>query len=983
MDSKELKQLIKKEIAPILIGIRNDLDEKTNRPLIDKVEGVLLRGKKGKDGYTPVADKDYPSEKTVFQFIKDNLPKKGKDYFTDSDIKDIVSDVFKLIPSKEELKGEKGDNARVDYSIVESLASPLIENKYDQIKKYIDEITDRTIKAIEDSKIPELTPEKIRNKLESLKGNARLDAKSIKGLEKYMSSFISTSTGGGGGPSRLSQLSDVNVAGVTTDQSIKWNGTSWIPYTPTDLDEQTLQSVTSFGATTTIQSTFSGGIITPLIIGGTGTTSDLILQTTSGVGATGADIIFRGGNNGGTEFGRFFNSGNLSIGSSTEGAKLDILSTVAGTKGLVVQGHASQTASLAEFNFDATTYARFNATGGLYIRDEDTVGGVGKVLLTLDGPYGSTQFYGSFFNIANINLNNAQTLYIGRGGGGLGVGGYLGGITSKFAVNGNAVIGNGYTLLSAPTNGMLVEGDMGIGTGVTVGAKLQINSSATSKIGQIIRGFSGQTANLSEWQTSGGTVIDRVDYDGYIHRGDTIEWSETKALTAGAGGYIELGTMLGASISSSSTIEIYLQWYTGGNAQSRKYIVCGAYNALGGAWLRVEPYSEYNGYANAIELDAINAGANTKFRIIAPSITKRPSSVFVTYKITNPYLRTSTRGLSSVWTTSSTTGTDTSSLNPYPYTVIRQRNSELQIANINSSAGYSRVVPKESQTNEMGAGTKGLKLYNTGRVTADGSFGNAGGEFYGMTVSVPNATNDYCEFATISTGSFTAGVEIWTSVRQGGYAVSKRYMIQMDYGATGGAWHKLMPIASSGPYSGNDQDLEISITAGIATIRVRRVSGATTNATMYVGILIGAIETSVSVTQTNVTGTTTAPTVSFQPTAISQINGRVGIGSLTGDNPNSTLDLKGSLALPYVEKTSTYTISATDYTVNCTSGTFTVNLPTAVGIDGRTYVVKNSGAGTITLDGDGTETIDGLTTQSITTGLVMKVQSTGSNWIII
>lgn len=156
----------------MLIGIRNDLDSKTQKPLIDKVEGVLLRGRKGEDGYTPIADKDYPSEKTVFAFIKDNLPKKGKDYFTDSDIKDILSDVFKLIPSKEELKGEKGNNGTVDYSIVESLASPLIENKYNQIKKYIDDITDRTIKAIEDSKIPELSPEKIRNKLESLKGNA-------------------------------------------------------------------------------------------------------------------------------------------------------------------------------------------------------------------------------------------------------------------------------------------------------------------------------------------------------------------------------------------------------------------------------------------------------------------------------------------------------------------------------------------------------------------------------------------------------------------------------------------------------------------------------------------------------------------------------------------------------------------------------------------------------------------------------------------
>ena len=39
-----------------------------------------------------------------------------------------------------------------------------------------------------------------------------------------------------------------------------------------------------------------------------------------------------------------------------------------------------------------------------------------------------------------------------------------GGTLSTFGVNGNAVIGNGYTSTAAPTNGMLVQGNVGIGT---------------------------------------------------------------------------------------------------------------------------------------------------------------------------------------------------------------------------------------------------------------------------------------------------------------------------------------------------------------------------------------------------------------------------------------------------------------------------------------------------------------------------------------
>jgi len=63
------------------------------------------------------------------------------------------------------------------------------------------------------------------------------------------------------------------------------------------------------------------------LIGGTGTTDDLILQTTSGVGATGADMIFRGGNNGATEFMRILNGGNVGIGTTGPSARLHTIST--------------------------------------------------------------------------------------------------------------------------------------------------------------------------------------------------------------------------------------------------------------------------------------------------------------------------------------------------------------------------------------------------------------------------------------------------------------------------------------------------------------------------------------------------------------------------------------------------------------------------------------------------------------------------------
>ena len=85
-----------------------------------------------------------------------------------------------------------------------------------------------------------------------------------------------------------------------------------------------------------------------------------------------------------------------------------------------------------------------------------------------------------------------------------------------------------------------------------------------------------------------------------------------------------------------------------------------------------------------------------------------------------------------------------------------------------------------------------------------------------------------------------------------------------------------------------------------------------------------------------------------------------------------------------VSKTANYTLTSDDDVVNCTSGTFTLTLPTAVGISGRKYTLKNSGTGVITIGTTSSQTIDGVTTQTLGTQYMsMDVVSNGSNWIIV
>jgi hypothetical protein len=87
--------------------------------------------------------------------------------------------------------------------------------------------------------------------------------------------------------------------------------------------------------------------------------------------------------------------------------------------------------------------------------------------------------------------------------------------------------------------------------------------------------------------------------------------------------------------------------------------------------------------------------------------------------------------------------------------------------------------------------------------------------------------------------------------------------------------------------------------------------------------------------------------------------------------------------LPYSEQAGDYTALPTDYVINC-SGTLMIMLPTAVGITGKVYIIKNSGTGVVTISGDGSETIDGSSTKSLSIQYSScTILSDGANWIIL
>ena len=90
----------------------------------------------------------------------------------------------------------------------------------------------------------------------------------------------------------------------------------------------------------------------------------------------------------------------------------------------------------------------------------------------------------------------------------------------------------------------------------------------------------------------------------------------------------------------------------------------------------------------------------------------------------------------------------------------------------------------------------------------------------------------------------------------------------------------------------------------------------------------------------------------------------------------------GGITFPLTGITATYLVKEEDYLIDVTGNTVTVTLPTAVGVNGQNYVIKNRGTGVVTVATTSSQTIYGANTKSLNNNDSIEVISDGSNWII-
>lgn len=155
---EDTQAILRKVRARVAIAKNKEIKEEMKR-LNEKIETIKIKGYKGDDGYTPVKGKDYFDGKDGKDGKDGYTPVKGKDYFDGKDGKNGKSPDPETVASK--LKSDK---------------------------EFTKKVKGKDGKDGKDGS-PD-TPYQVRDKLSTLKGNERLDAKHIKNINKQISLSI-------------------------------------------------------------------------------------------------------------------------------------------------------------------------------------------------------------------------------------------------------------------------------------------------------------------------------------------------------------------------------------------------------------------------------------------------------------------------------------------------------------------------------------------------------------------------------------------------------------------------------------------------------------------------------------------------------------------------------------------------------------------------------------------------------------------------
>jgi hypothetical protein len=277
------------------------------------------------------------------------------------------------------------------------------------------------------------------------------------------------------------------------------------------------------------------------------------------------------------------NSGSFSInGGNWSGGRLNVDTGTASTVGAVIRAAASQTANLQEWQ-DSTgaVLSSISASGGFTIPSLTVSGD-----FTVNGTTTNINTTNLVVEDKNITIADVSTPTDTTADGA--------GITIKGATD--------KTLNWVQSTGSFTSSEPFI-----------INTNSTTKQNLIVKAVASQTANLTEWQNSSGTVLSSIDSSGSFTSvsqpiqvaGSTYGFSQTVATQYGATAYWKIATLPPTTLSTCDQINIEAMLGTWSSTGKTKYeIMMGNRDAF--AWkytkfgenatqVRIQSYTEADG----------------------------------------------------------------------------------------------------------------------------------------------------------------------------------------------------------------------------------------------------------------------------------------------------------------------------------------------------------------------------------------------------
>jgi hypothetical protein len=239
-------------------------------------------------------------------------------------------------------------------------------------------------------------------------------------------------------------------------------------------------------------------------------------------------------------------------------------------------------------------------------------------------------------------------------------------------------------------------------------------------------------------------------------------------------------------------------------------------------------------------------------------------------------------------------------------------------------------------------------LVNPGDGTANsGGIVSPGWSVLSFNRTLPMTVGNYVEIGTLVPANGAANLRVSLVVNSSGFSVARQYLVGFQYARQAAGTYDMTALTSTGPYAGENFQLEIlSDGANVSTLRVRRLSGTTPGTVTCTIENLGGSLGLAPFTPSSGTGT------SASIGALWAAGGAVGNGSIytSALQPNAVILPLADTVLPgtvTTTTTGTWVVALTTASVGCQggrqriefNGVFThsaapASVYTGVGVDG-------------------------------------------------